>query len=71
MIYDQKHVLNEFIKTFNSDYIPQATFLAFSPSRALLAAMARRAGTTRPKAMARLQQLCSRSHAAWQIAVTQ
>eukprot|EP00964_Phaeocystis_antarctica_P023778 scaffold13303_cov70-Phaeocystis_antarctica.AAC.5 len=32
------------------------TLLTFSPSRALLAAMARRGGTTRPKAMARLQR---------------
>ena len=46
-------------------------FLAFSPSRALLAAMARRAGTTRPKAMARLQKILIRFNAVCQIAVTQ
>ena len=63
MIYDQKHVWNEFLKTFDAHHDPAAPFLAFSPSRALLAAMARRAGTTRPKATARLQQPCIRSHA--------
>ena len=69
MIYDQKHVWNEFLKTFNAHHDPP--FLAFSPSRALLAAMARRAGTTRPKATARLQKLFIESHAVSQIAVTQ
>ena len=41
------------------------------PSRALLATMARRGRTTRPKATARLQKLFIKSHAVWQIAVTQ
>ena len=63
MIYDQKHVYNEFLKTFDGDNSPVGTFLASSPSRALLAAMARRAGTTRPKAMAHLQKLFIRCHA--------
>ena len=71
MIYDQKHVKDEFLKTFNAHYIPAGTFLAFSPSRALVAAMARRAATTRPKATAHLQKLFIRFKAAWQIAVTQ
>jgi len=67
VIYDQKHVENEFLKTT----FQQPRSLAFSPSRALLAAMARRAGTTRPKATAHLQKLFIRFQAAWQIAVTQ
>ena len=45
-------------------------FLALSPSRALLAAMARRGRTTRPKATARFQQLFIRFNAVCQIAVT-
>ena len=71
MIYDQNHVWSEFLKTFKADCKPGATFLAFSPRRALLAAMARRAGSTRPKATAHLQKLFIRFQAAWQIAVTQ
>ena len=46
-------------------------FLAFLPSRALLATMARRGTTPRPKATARHQKLFIKSHAVWQIAVTQ
>ena len=71
MIYDEKHVYNEFLKTFDAHRDPTAPFLAFSPSRALLAAMARRGGTTRPKAMARLQKIFIRLQAACQIDVTQ
>ena len=51
--------------------IQERPFLASSPSRALLAAMARRGRTTRPKATARLQQLFIRCNAVCQIAVTQ
>ena len=64
MIYDQNHVYNEFLKTLNAHHDPVPTFLASSPSRALLAAMARRAGTTRPKATAHLQKLFIRFQAA-------
>ncbi len=70
-MYDQKHLYSKFLKTFEADCKPDATFLAFSPRRALLAAMARRAGATRPKATAHLQKLFIRFQAAWQIAVTQ
>ena len=72
VIYDQRHVQYQVRKTFNASTFEE-TFLAFSPSRALLAAMpmARRAGTTRPKAMARLQKIFIRFQAACQIDVTQ
>ena len=71
MIYDQKHVRMSFSRLLTHITFQLATFLAFSPSRALLAAMARRAGSTRPKATAHLQKLFIRFQAAWQIAVTQ
>ena len=67
VIYDQIWVYNSVFKTFSTE----CTFLTFSPSRALLAAMARRGGTTRPKATARLQQLCIRCHAVRQMRVPQ
>ena len=43
------------------------TFHTFSPVRSASRAMARRRGTTRPKAMARLQQLFIRCHAVRQM----
>ena len=55
-IYDQIWVWNSVSKTLSTETLC-GTFLTFSPSRALLAAMARRGGTTRPKATARPQQL--------------
>jgi hypothetical protein len=67
VIYDQKHVQNQVLVTLRTPL----TFPAFSPSRALLAAMGRRGRPTRPKATARLQKLFIRFLAAWQIAVTQ
>jgi hypothetical protein len=71
VIYDQIWVYNSVFKTFSTETLSTGTFLTFSPSRALLAAMARRGGTTRPKATARLQQLCIRCHAVRQMSVPQ
>ena len=50
---------------------PPPNYTCFLPLRALVAAMAPRAGNTRPKAMARLEKIFIRCHAVWQVAVTQ
>ena len=71
VIYDQIWVWNSVSKTLSTETLSTITFLTFSPSHALLAAMARRGGTTRPKATARLQQLCIRCHAVRQMSVPQ
>ena len=61
-----RHSCKKFYLNRRSNRVP-----SFSPPARCWRAMARRRGTTRPKATARLQQLCIRSHAVWQSAVPQ